>query len=903
MKNRIFIIDDDPIMGNLLASQLGDAGFEADYSDNGEEAVKKIFQTAQARSHRMVVLSDIEMPGTDGLEIRRLLRQNPETSGIPFVFLLSETGQSEHLRSCADECIPKPFNMDELLERIVKVTELAKKAEASRSRNSFGGSLIRTRVPDLLRIAELNCLSGEFLIKSPDKKEIGRMQVLKGKLIAAGARGLENEEAFFALAEEDQGQFEFHAGESNVPDSVNMDNETLLFKAGRMFEEAANLNEKIQDQDILLTIRFKKISSDVVELTGKENLKKILSLIRAGKTVREILGSKKMSRIRAASVINDLLNLGIITADIKETKSPVPKPGLGNEEPSFPSPGLGTGVKILQIQRQETVGENKKPYSQDEDEDTDPGDGDGSADPVNSPESEKPAVKPEIRKSSIADSGKDNAMPENSQGLPEPSVLSGSVIEGSVFGTLKYFEGRNVTGILNIKGIPTNAAIYFQDGQIIHAYHGKASGKKALFRILSEKEASLSFQSRPLAVARTLSDSLPSILQEASKEIGTLRRLKPETFDKIVEIPFVMPNISEIRDRPGLMHTLSLAQQYGKVRDIMEASQMTDLQTYKHLLRLVQMNILTVKAAKKAEVRIVTDSSSDLPQALIEAQNITLIPISVKLDGQVWLDGVNLMPENFYRAVRNTKQAARTVPPSRDDIHQAFRKIIPDKDILAIFLSGRMSKTVEYAGAAKDKIYAGYLKQAQQAGKDDLRIEIIDSRSVSLGLGLMVSEAADKLKEGWSVKQVGEYAEELIHQVRMFFVAESWEYLHRYGMVGKPRYLLGNLLRTRPVLFIRNGDPVIIDNVKGEENASELLMELIQESLPDPEMPIRAGVVHADSLLRAERLAEMLEARLNCRDIILSHLGPEIGARCGPGTVGVAYLPLPGEGSGVSGQR
>jgi len=69
-------------------------------------------------------------------------------------------------------------------------------------------------------------------------------------------------------------------------------------------------------------------------------------------------------------------------------------------------------------------------------------------------------------------------------------------------------------------------------------------------------------------------------------------------------------------------------------------------------------------------------------------------------------------------------------------------------------------------------------------------------------------------------------------------------------------------------------------------------MELIQESLPDPEMPIRAGVVHADSLLRAERLAEMLEARLNCRDIILSHLGPEIGSRCGPGTVGVAYLPL-----------
>ncbi len=441
MKNRIFIIDDDPIMGNLLASQLGDAGFEAEYFDNGEEAVKKIFQTAQARSHRMVVLSDIEMPGTDGLEIRRLLRQNPETSGIPFVFLLSETGQSEHLRSCADECIPKPFNMDELLERIVKVTELAKKAEASRSRNSFGGSLIRTRVPDLLRIAELNCLSGEFLIKDPDKKEIGRMQVLKGKLIAAGARGLEHEEAFFALAEEDQGQFEFHAEESNVPDSVNTDNETLLFRAGRMSEEAANLKEKIQDQDILLTIRFKKISSDVVEMTGKENLKKILSLIRAGKTVREILGSRKMSRIRAASVIADLLSLGIVTADIKETKPsvpkpglgnegqkpsvpkpglgnegqkpsvpkpglgsegqkpPVPKPGLGNEGSSFPSRGLGTRVKSLQIQRQETAGENKKPCSQDEDEDTDPGDGEpgtgsrglGSGDRLQAPNPRHPA--------------------------------------------------------------------------------------------------------------------------------------------------------------------------------------------------------------------------------------------------------------------------------------------------------------------------------------------------------------------------------------------------------------------------------------------------------------------------------------------------------------------------------
>ncbi len=867
MKNRIFIVDDDPIMGNLLASQLGDSGFEAEYSDNGEEALKKIYQTPEARSHRTIVLSDIETPGTDGLEIRRTLRRNPETSGIPFVFLSSGTGPSdicERLRAGADECIPKPFNMDELLVRIGKVTELAKKAEAFRSRDSFGGSLSRTGAADLLRIAELNCISGEFVLKSPDNKEIGRMQVLKGKLTGAGFRGLESGEAFLALTEEEQGQFEFHAGESNIPDSVPEDNETILFKAALMSEEAAHLDEKIPAPDVLLTVRFKKISHNVVEMTGKENLKKILSLIRSGKTVREIVGAGEMSRIRAASVLNDLLDLGIVTSEIKEKPSPV------NES---------------HRQRQETVSEHNKPYSPDEDEDTDPGDGDGHAEPGIRLKAEESAGHRE--------SGQSGPLPENS-GLPEPSapVLSGSVIEDSIPDALKIFQGRSVTGILNIQGIPENAAIYFQDGQIIHAYHGKACGKKALFRILSEKGDSLSFLSRPLAVARTVSDSLPNILQEASKEIETLRRLKPGTFDRIVEIPSMMPDISEIKGRGGLMHTLSLAQQYGRVRDIMDASPMTDLRTYKHLLRLVQMNILRVRAAKKAQIRLVTDSSADLPPAITEQQHITIIPLSVKIDGQVWLDRVNLMPENFYRALRNSKQAPRTVPPSRDDIHQAFRKIITDNDILAIFLSGRMSKTVEYAAAAKDKIYAGYLKQDRQPGKDDLRIEIIDSRSVSLGLGLIVSEAADRLREGWSVKQAGEYAEGLIHRVRMFFVAENWESLHRYGIVGKPRYLLGNLLRTRPVLFVRNGDPVIIDHVKGEENAAELLMELIQESLPDPETPIRAGVVHADALLRAERLAEMLEARMNCRDIMLSLMGPEVGARCGPGTVGVAYLPL-----------
>jgi len=395
-------------------------------------------------------------------------------------------------------------------------------------------------------------------------------------------------------------------------------------------------------------------------------------------------------------------------------------------------------------------------------------------------------------------------------------------------------------------------------------------------------------------VSKTIDGTLDVLLEEGNREIENFRRLQSNTFENTVSVNTqVLEQTSKINGRPGLKHILSLARQNSRIKDIINSSQMTDFQTYRHLFYMVKMGVFTVEAVNSAGIQIITDSTADLPRDIIRDRNITLMPISVTQDQKVYLDGVNSSPENFYQMLRVSKTFPVTAAPHAEDFHNLFEKIVPNKDILALFLSGKINSTYVNAVTAKEKNFNDYLRLRQQKSlsRGACHIEIIDSQLLSLGLGLLVIEAADKMDEGWSVNKIRDHIERLIPTVRVFFVVDTPGYLKRRGQMGRVKAMLGYLMRMRPVLGIWNGEVTMVDQVRGGKSASYRIIEWIQQSLDHPGVPIKAGVMHADAPKWARQMKELLITRFNCRNMIMSHIGPTVGSYCGPGTVAVAYFP------------
>ncbi|MDM8550293.1 DegV family protein [Desulfobacterales bacterium HSG2] len=802
MERKVFIIDDDAIMGSLLQSQLSESGFEAEYFNNGEDALAKVFQAGPAELSNLLVIADLVMSPISGKELCGRLRQKPETAGIPFIFLMTgddSSEQSDALRTKADDYIFKPFRMEDLLERITKVMEYAAKVRYFRSRTDFDGDLGQVGLSDFVQIAELNQKSGELVLKRPGGETVGKVFFSKGSLTASESGELEGEEAFYNLLCEEEGAFEFFGREIDVPEQITADNTAILIRANLLLDQSRRLSDKLPDDNLLLRLGSRKIPPELEERTGKEHLRKILSMIHARKSASEIISGGEMSRLRSRAVLADLLDAGII----------------------------------------------------------------------------------EI---SSAESAVRSGDPGRKQNLIGKELIS----------LLEDAERRSMTGVLKTECRQTKGAIYVQDGCVVHAYYGGVIGKKALYRIFSEKAGVFSFQSRPVIIRETINEPLSLLTEEGNREIEALRRLSAGSYESVVALnQRGLERVSDIRNRPGLVYVLSLVQQYGRVRDIIDASQMTDLQTYKHLLYLVQKEMLVIESGKGAGIRLVTDSSADLPPDIIRDLNITLVPLSVEIGRQTFRDGVDLTPEDFYRAMKSS-DSLRISPPDVDEFHRLFRDIVSTEDIFAIFLSGKMSRMYDRATTAKRKFSDDYLKQRQDRGEENApRLDIVDSGLISLGTGLLVAEAADKIRKGMSAEEIHRHIESLIPCVRLFFVADTPAYLYKSGRVGKARALFGSLLGMKPILAMGNGEIATIDYTRGSKNALGLVLRLMVESMgDDSETPIMAGVMHAAAPDLAARMRRLLDSRLNCRNIIMSEMGPAVGSVCGPGALGIAYFPL-----------
>lgn len=281
----------------------------------------------------------------------------------------------------------------------------------------------------------------------------------------------------------------------------------------------------------------------------------------------------------------------------------------------------------------------------------------------------------------------------------------------------------------------------------------------------------------------------------------------------------------------------------------------------------------------KKKVAIVVDSAANLPEELIAQYDMHVVPLFVNWDGQSLLDGVDITPGAFYQRLAQSSTSPTTSQPSPGDFYEAFSKVAETADsIVGIFISEVLSGTLASAHGAVDMM-------------GDYPIEIVDSRSASMGQGLIAMAAARAAADGQDYKAVAALARQIVPQMRVMFVVDTLEYLHRGGRIGGARRLIGSMLAIKPVLHLVDGAIEPLASVRTKKKAVQHMLNVVQEQMGGKKN-VHVAVLHAAAANEAATLADALRGQLDVGDMVMGELSPVIGTHVGPGTLGVACYAL-----------
>jgi len=279
------------------------------------------------------------------------------------------------------------------------------------------------------------------------------------------------------------------------------------------------------------------------------------------------------------------------------------------------------------------------------------------------------------------------------------------------------------------------------------------------------------------------------------------------------------------------------------------------------------------------KIKIVTDSTADLPAEFVEENNITVIPLYVNFPEKTYQDRVDLHPHEFYPLLEKSgDNLPKTSTPSMDDFFTTYYNILQQGyDILSIHISTGLSSTASMA------------ESAARSFKE--KIQIFDSKSISLGIGLQVHAAVEMIKNNLSMESIVEKLTEIRQRTEVFFSVDTLEYLEKGGRIGKVAALLGTVLKIKPVVRVENGIYVPLDKARNQKQAMAKMVEHMRRIL-DQKIPAHIAIAHGCAEEPALYLKKLVEEAFGIEISFFEETGPVIGVHTGPGTLGIAFTYL-----------
>lgn len=277
-------------------------------------------------------------------------------------------------------------------------------------------------------------------------------------------------------------------------------------------------------------------------------------------------------------------------------------------------------------------------------------------------------------------------------------------------------------------------------------------------------------------------------------------------------------------------------------------------------------------------VKIVTDSTADLPPRLAEEMGITVVPVYLRFGDEVFRDGVDISADEFYRRLSHDTIHPSTTQPSPQDFTDVYKGLIQKADgIVSIHVSGKLSGTCNSA-----------LQGKAAAGKE-CPIEVIDSQVVTMGLGQLAIAANTLARSGRSLPQVVEQVKQMIPRIHVLGLLDTLKYLALGGRIGKVQALLGSILNVKPMLTIKDGALAPAGRVRSRAKGIDILFDFVKNAADIQDL----AVVYNTAPDEAQAFVTRLGSLFPEEKIRLTQLGPALGVHAGPG---ILFVTLRGRG-------
>ena len=274
------------------------------------------------------------------------------------------------------------------------------------------------------------------------------------------------------------------------------------------------------------------------------------------------------------------------------------------------------------------------------------------------------------------------------------------------------------------------------------------------------------------------------------------------------------------------------------------------------------------------KISIVTDSTCDLPEPIVEKHGITVIPLYINQGENSYLDGVDMTREEFYRLLPGFRPAPSTATPSTEVFAQAWNKLADAgaQAILSIHISEKLSATINAARVAAEQFTR-------------IPVTVLDSGQLSLGMGFIVEKAAQMAELSHKMEDILASLTDMMKRTYVFASLKTLEYLRRSGRMNFALARFGEFLQIKPILHMNQGNPVA-HRVRTQGRATERMMEWLAEYAPLEKL----AIVHAGVQTEAEEMLQRVKHLLPNGDIPIVQITPALGSHLGVGALGFACI-------------
>lgn len=281
-----------------------------------------------------------------------------------------------------------------------------------------------------------------------------------------------------------------------------------------------------------------------------------------------------------------------------------------------------------------------------------------------------------------------------------------------------------------------------------------------------------------------------------------------------------------------------------------------------------------------SRIAIVTDSTAYIPENETSGLPIFTIPLHVIWGEDTYRDNVDISPNEFYQKLPDSKIMPSTSQPSPQEFIEVYQKVLQDYDeILSIHISSRLSGTVDSALQAK-----------QSLSKE--KIEVVDSLTTSMGLGFIVLLAARAAKNGSSLQECKNIAENAKERVNVYFIVTTLEYLKRGGRIGGASAFLGTAINLKPILMLKDGIVEAHTKIRTLKKALHHLVEIFVEKTQG-KTPVHISIIHSGADEYVKLFKEDIHNHISQSEIaefMIAGISPVLGTHAGPGAIGVCFL-------------